>query len=75
MDGLANVVVAVENMDEMSLHVEECGGLNRVECRATTKSMTIGWPFLKKSFVSTTISMITTTVQIQSVCADNFNHS
>ncbi len=89
LDGLANILAAAEKMGELenvSLHVEECGGLDRIEDLQFHENDEI---YLKahailKQYFSTDvkdsfllflfgfISMIITTVHIQSVCADNF---
>jgi importin subunit alpha-2 len=88
LDGLANILAAAEKMGELekvSLHVEECGGLDRIEALQSHDNVEIYHKSLAilEQYFSTDvnysfycfffgfISMITTTVHIQSVCADN----
>ncbi len=88
LDGLANILAAAEKMDELekvTFQVEECGGLGRIKdlqshdnVEIYHKSLAILGHFstaVKDSFLLFLfgfISMIITTVHIQSVCADNF---
>jgi importin subunit alpha-2 len=88
LDGLANILAAAEKMGELekvSLHVEECGGLDRIEALQSHDNVEIYHKSLAilEQYFSTDVnnsfllfllvffSMITTTVHIQSVCADN----
>jgi importin subunit alpha-2 len=87
MDWL-NILVAAEKMGELekvSLHVEECGGLDCIEALQSHDNVEIYHKTLAilEQYFSTDvnysfllvilsfISMIATTVHIQSVCADN----
>jgi importin subunit alpha-2 len=91
LDGLANILAAAEKMGELekvSLHVEECGGLDRIEALQSHdnveiyhKSLAILEQYFSTEVLSLLlflfarfISMIITTVHIQSVAVDNFNH-
>ena len=88
LDGLANILAAAEKMGELekvSLHVEECGGLDRIEALQSHDNVEIyhkSLAILEQYFstdvnysfllvILSFISMIATTVHIQSVFADN----
>lgn len=88
LDGLANILAAAEKMGELekvSLHVEECGGLDRIEALQSHDNVEIyhkSLAILEQYFSTDVImfsfiicsnffSVIITTVHIQSVCADN----
>jgi importin subunit alpha-2 len=89
LDGLANILAAAEKMGELekvSLHVEDCGGLDRIEDLQSHENDEIyrkAHAILKQYFSTDVkdsfllllfgfISMIITTVHIQSVCVDKF---
>jgi len=89
LDGLANTLTAAEKLGELekvSLMIEECGGLDRIEDLQSHENIEIHHKALEilEQYFSTGvknsilwldvfsfISMITTTVHIQIVCADN----
>lgn len=88
LDGLANILAAAEKMGELekvSLHVEECCGLDRIEALQSHDNVEIyhkSLAILEQYFSSDVscllncihvLTMITTTVHIQSVCAETFN--
>lgn len=89
LDGLANILAAAEKMGELekvSLHVEECGGLDRVEALQSHDNVEIyhkSLAILEQYFSTEVIfcvnflfyfSMIITTVHIHSASAETFNH-
>ena len=91
LDGLANILAAakrIAQLEKVTLHVEECGGLNRLEdflnhhnVEIYHKSLAIVEQYFSMNdyviissfilFFFKFMSMINTTVHIQSVCVDN----